>query len=88
MVPYGCLKIYSKAENGRTIDVRQVNVRLEVPGAQPPKPLTRISVRLKDKRVYVLDDLERVICHEPVDRGVLKITWDGEVLYEAGKRLY
>ena len=88
MVPYGCLKIYSKAANGRTIDVRQINVRLDIPGTQPAKPLTQFSVKLQDKRVYVLDDLERVICHEPVDPGVLKITWDGEVLYEAGRRLY
>ena len=88
MVPYGSLKIYSKAENGRTVDVRHVSIRLDIPGTQPAKSLTRFSVVCRDRKVFVLDDLERVVHYECVDKNTLKITWDGEVIYQAGTKLY
>ncbi len=83
MSPYGVLKIYAKGSSGKTVDVHETVIRLEEPRAIGAN--TKISVRLKDGHAMVINGGGGVTLDTEVPRNVLRITWDGETLYDAVK---
>lgn len=84
--PSGVLKIYSKAKNGRTVDVEEVLIHLEEPRAIGCN--TRVRVELSEGRVNIINGVGGVMYNHVVPKGVLRITWDGDVVFEAGKKMY
>ena len=80
------MKIYSKAANGRTVDVQEVLFSIEEPRTINSHLETK--VRLSQGRIFVVNGVGNVLYNREAPKGLLRITWDGDIIYQAGSRLY